>query len=82
MSSPQSAITSPEEHSGLCSDLCIMLYEAGQRDTPDAALSVISGVLEDLTKDYPEISPLASEWRRLTQAIPTEQSIVPVTKRD
>lgn len=83
MSSSQPAIALPEALStDLCSDLFIMLHEAGQRDSPCAALSVISGILEELKNDYPEISPLASEWRRLAQAMRNERSVVPVLRGD
>lgn len=43
----------------------IMLQEAGSRGNSLEAAHVISGVLENLSRDYPELKYLAQSWTEL-----------------
>lgn len=45
--------------------LSIMLQEAGSRGNTHEAAYVVSGVLENLTQDYPELKGLAQQWTSL-----------------
>lgn len=45
--------------------LSIMLQEAGSRGNSLEAAHVISGVLENLSRDYPELKCLAQSWIEL-----------------
>ena len=45
--------------------LSIMLQEAGSRGNSREAAYVISGVLENLSRDYPEVKGLAHSWAEL-----------------
>nr|AEA95339.1 hypothetical protein pSD853_174_73 [Salmonella enterica subsp. enterica serovar Dublin]AFV41017.1 hypothetical protein [Aeromonas hydrophila]ALG87485.1 hypothetical protein [uncultured bacterium]AXN75833.1 hypothetical protein [Vibrio alginolyticus]QHW10114.1 hypothetical protein [Enterobacteriaceae bacterium]QKY86720.1 hypothetical protein [Escherichia coli] len=42
-----------------------MLQEAGSRGNSSEAAYVISGVLENLSRDYPEVKGLAQSWTEL-----------------
>lgn len=48
----------------------IMLQEAASRESPQEAAYVISGILGDLSKDYPQVKDLARNWSEL--ASPTQ----------
>ncbi|RAI98857.1 hypothetical protein DEU50_12639 [Aeromonas salmonicida] len=48
----------------------IMLQEAASRGCPQEAAYVISGILGDLSKHYPQVKDLARSWSEL--ASPTQ----------
>lgn len=50
--------------------LTIMLQEAASRGSPQEAAYVISGILGDLSKHYPQVKDLARNWSEL--ASPTQ----------
>lgn len=50
--------------------LTIMLQEAASRGSPQEAAYVISGVLGDLSKDYPQVKELARDWTELASLTP------------
>ncbi|MEL4204579.1 hypothetical protein P0W48_14660 [Plesiomonas shigelloides] len=45
--------------------LSIMLMEASSRINSREAAYVISGILENLSRDYPEVKDLAQSWAEL-----------------
>ncbi|CBJ90445.1 hypothetical protein XNC1_2386 [Xenorhabdus nematophila ATCC 19061] len=55
----------PGRKAELFDALSIMLQEAGSRGNTHEAAYVISGVLENLSRDYPEIKVLAQNWTEL-----------------
>ncbi|WP_036845147.1 hypothetical protein [Photorhabdus khanii] len=57
--------TEPGRKAELFDALLIMLQEAGSRGNTHEAAYVISGVLENLSRDYPEIKVLAQNWTEL-----------------
>ncbi|EQB98253.1 hypothetical protein [Photorhabdus temperata] len=57
--------TEPGRKAELFDALSIMLQEAGSRGNTHEAAYVISGVLENLSRDYPEIKVLAQNWTEL-----------------
>ncbi|MEQ1965872.1 hypothetical protein ABLA30_02175 [Xenorhabdus nematophila] len=57
--------TEPSRKAELFDALSIMLQEAGSRGNTHEAAYVISGVLENLSRDYPEIKVLAQNWTEL-----------------
>ncbi|EGR0592489.1 hypothetical protein [Shewanella baltica] len=57
--------TEPGRKAELFDALSIMLQEAGSRGNTLEATYVISGVLENLSRDYPEIKVLAQNWTEL-----------------
>jgi len=57
--------TEPGRKAELFDALSIMLQEAGSRGNTLEATYVISGVLENLSRDYPEIKVLAQNWAEL-----------------
>jgi hypothetical protein len=57
--------TGPGRKAELFDALSIMLQEAGSRGNTHEAAYVISGVLENLSRDYPEIKVLAQNWTEL-----------------
>ncbi|WP_119828705.1 hypothetical protein [Vibrio cholerae] len=57
--------TEPSRKAELFDALSIMLQEAGSRGNTHEAAYVISGVLENLSRDYPEIKVLAHNWTEL-----------------
>lgn len=57
--------TEPSRKAELFDALSIMLQEAGSRGNSREAAHVISGVLENLSRDYPEVKGLAQSWAEL-----------------
>ncbi|NVK74607.1 MAG: hypothetical protein HWE24_14095 [Oceanospirillaceae bacterium] len=57
--------TEPVRKTELFDALSIMLQVAGSRGNTHEAAYVISGVLENLSRDYPEIKVLAQNWAGL-----------------
>ena len=53
----------------------IMLQEAASRGSPQEAAYVISGVLGDLSKDYPQVKDLARNWSELASLTPAIRGI-------
>ncbi|NRN29282.1 hypothetical protein [Photorhabdus heterorhabditis] len=57
--------TEPGRKAELFDALSIMLQEAGSRGNSRETAYVISGVLENLSRDYPEVKSLAQNWAEL-----------------
>ncbi|EFP0183665.1 hypothetical protein HLX14_004143 [Escherichia coli] len=51
-----------QQQAKLYEALTIMLQEASLRESPQEAAYVISGVLNNLSRDHPEMSSLAQNW--------------------
>lgn len=57
--------TEPDRKAELFDALSIMLQEAGSRGNSSEAAYVISGVLNNLSRDYPEVKVMAQSWAEL-----------------
>ncbi|MDV0844961.1 MULTISPECIES: hypothetical protein [Gammaproteobacteria] len=67
--------TEMTKNADLVDAFTIMLQEAASRGSPQEAAYVISGVLVDLSKDYPQVKDLARNWSELASLTPAIRGI-------